>query len=64
MRAVGGGTWEEIAGALGTTPSGAKRRYQRAQASVRRLVRGLVQTLVGDLPDGEVSRIIPVAWGR
>jgi anti-sigma factor (TIGR02949 family) len=26
--------------------------------------RGLVQTLVGDLPDGEVSRIIPAAWGR
>lgn len=24
--------------------------------------RGLVQTLVGDLPDGEVSRIVPAAW--
>ncbi len=24
--------------------------------------RGLIQTLVGDLPDGEVSRIVPAAW--
>jgi anti-sigma factor (TIGR02949 family) len=26
--------------------------------------RGLVQTLVGDLPDGEISRIVPAAWSR
>ncbi len=25
---------------------------------------GLVQTLVGDLPEGEVSRIVPAAWSR
>ena len=38
LHAVQGSSWREIADALGTTQSGAKRRWQRIQARLRRAV--------------------------
>ncbi|WP_420127570.1 RNA polymerase sigma factor [Longimicrobium sp.] len=49
-------TWKEVALALDTTQAGAKRRYQRAQASLRARVR----VEVGALPPRERARL--PAW--
>jgi RNA polymerase sigma factor (sigma-70 family) len=38
MRVEGGASWPEVAAAFGTTPAGAKRRFQCAQRRLRRAV--------------------------
>jgi RNA polymerase sigma factor (sigma-70 family) len=38
LRLMGGQTWNEVAQALGTSESAAKRRFQRAQAALRRKI--------------------------
>lgn len=42
---IDGETWSALAVQLGTTPSGAKRRYQRAQDMLRRIVHRRVEAL-------------------
>lgn len=48
-RLVGGAEWSEVAEQLATTPGGAKRRFQRAQTTLRRSV----TALVSQLPPGQ-----------
>lgn len=38
LRVHQGATWQEVADELGTTAAGAKRRFQRAQATLRRIL--------------------------
>lgn len=40
LRVMEGAAWQEVAAVLGTTPGGAKRRFQRAVATLRRRVGG------------------------
>ena len=53
IRLVEDGTWSEVADRLGTTAAGAKRRFQRAQATLRRKVLCLIEAL----PEPERSRL-------
>lgn len=53
IRLVEDGSWSEVAHRLGTTAAGAKRRFQRAQATLRtRVLR-----LIDELPEPERSRV-------
>jgi DNA-directed RNA polymerase specialized sigma24 family protein len=45
LRLVQGATWEDAAAAVGVPPAAAKRRFQRAQASLRREVLAAIQRL-------------------
>jgi RNA polymerase sigma-70 factor (ECF subfamily) len=45
LRLVGGRTWSEVARALGISESAAKRRFQRAQAALRRQILARVDAL-------------------
>ena len=45
LRLVQGATWDHVARATGTTPAGAKRRFQRAQATLRRAVLAAIARL-------------------
>jgi RNA polymerase sigma factor (sigma-70 family) len=49
LRVLAGAEWKEVAAALGTTAAGAKRRFQRAQATLR----GRLLDLLRELPEHE-----------
>ncbi len=53
LRVDMGATWKEVGAALGTTEAGAKRRFQRAQATLRVNIGQRLQAL----PDGEKAAV-------
>lgn len=54
LHLVEGATWAEVANELGTTPAGAKRRYQRGQDRLRREMSARIHTL----PDRERQLVL------
>lgn len=57
LRLVAGRTWSEVAAELGTTESAAKRRFQRAQATLRRkILARLDEPQSARPPDGAAFR--------
>jgi RNA polymerase sigma-70 factor (ECF subfamily) len=58
LRLIGGRSWKEVGGALGIAESAAKRRFQRAQAALRRQILARVDALPRDARRGVVLRLL------
>jgi RNA polymerase sigma factor (sigma-70 family) len=56
-RLIEGATWIEASERVGTTPSGAKRRYQRAQARLRRELTRRIHQLTAPKRDLVIERL-------
>lgn len=58
LRLVGGRSWKEVADALGIAESAAKRRFQRAQAALRRQILARVDALPPEARRAIVARLL------